>query len=258
MRADWDGVEFRCIEYKDTGTYIIGGTDEVQAILDDQIVKTQSMCASPFIKALEKEANAWNDLLNTLQDMLDNWLTCQGVWQYLEPIFSSPDIMKQMPEEGEKFQQVDQMWREMMEEAAKTPACLIIAQDKERLRMLQECNSLLDDIQKGLAAYLEVKRVAFPRFFFLSNDEMLEILSETKDPLRVQPHLKKCFEGINVLDFNEKVQITGMVSAEGEKVPMRTMIDPAKSNGAVEMWLIQVRCCPHSRGPSKLSALGQN
>lgn len=241
MRRDWDGAEFRCIEYKDTGTYIIGGTDEIQAILDDQIVKTQSMCASPFIKALEKEANDWNDLLNTLQDMLDNWITCQGVWQYLEPIFSSPDIMKQMPEESEKFQQVDQTWKEMMEEAVKNPACLVIAQDKGRLKMLQECNTLLDEIQKGLAAYLEVKRIAFPRFFFLSNDEMLEILSETKDPLRVQPHLKKCFEGINVLKFNDKINIVGMISAEGENVPLKTVISPAKANGAVEVWLIQVR-----------------
>ena len=37
----------------------------------------------------------------------------QGTWQYLEPIFSSPDILKQMPEEGEKFQVVDQAWREV-------------------------------------------------------------------------------------------------------------------------------------------------
>ena len=71
------------------------------------------MRASPFIKALEAEAQAWEILLIRLQDIVDNCLTCQGTWQYLEPIFSSPDILKQMPEEGEKFQVVDQAWREV-------------------------------------------------------------------------------------------------------------------------------------------------
>lgn len=67
---------------------------------------------------------------------------------------------------------------------------------------------------------------------------MLEILSETKDPTRVQPHLKKCFEGIQKLKFDESKKVHGMYSSEGEYVPFLTLVDTNAANGNVDQWLL--------------------
>lgn len=110
-----------------------------------------------------------------MQQLLDSWVQVQSTWLYMEPIFSSDDIVKQMPEEGQKFMQVDTAFSELMGIVVGVPAVIPIARNEEHLQQLVRCEKLLDEVQKGLSSYLEKKRLFFPRFFFLSNDEMLEV-----------------------------------------------------------------------------------
>ena len=101
--------------------------------------------------------------------------------------------------------QVDRLWKKTMASTAERPNVLSATAPDGLLASFQEANRLLELIQQGLNDYLEKKRLSFARLFFLSNDELLQILSETKDPLCVQPHLKKCFEGISQLTFTPQV-----------------------------------------------------
>lgn len=136
------------------------------------------------------------------------------------------------------------IWRNIMAKTVSDTRVLQATSQPNMLVNLQEANELLDEIMKGLNDYLEKKRLFFPRFFFLSNDELLEILSETKDPLRVQPHVRKCFEGIDHLEFRPdkfgNQDIVGMVSAEEEVVSFSNTIYPVDAKGMVEKWLLQV------------------
>eukprot|EP00930_Biecheleria_cincta_P014239 TRINITY_DN1233_c0_g1_i1.p1 TRINITY_DN1233_c0_g1~~TRINITY_DN1233_c0_g1_i1.p1 ORF type:complete len:4262 (-),score=887.85 TRINITY_DN1233_c0_g1_i1:333-13118(-) len=236
MKAAWEKVYFDCSEpYRTTETYILKGAEEAMVILDEQIVVVQAMQFSPFNKPFKDDIDEWNDKLVYISECLDQWLKVQRAWMYLQPIFDSPDIMKQLPTEGKKFKSVDQKWRKQMNKVHNNGHVLTATTEEGLLVIWQTCNNDLDMVQKGLDDYLETKRGAFARFYFLSNDELLEILSQTKDPLRVQPFLSKVFEAMKSLTFTDALVATQMHSKEGEIIDFVTPVVTKDKN--VEVWM---------------------
>ena len=238
MEAAWENVDFSVLPAKGTDTWILGGFDKVQNLLDEHIVQSQAMQLSNFKKPFEARIEEWVKTLMLIQDIIEEWAKCQVSWMYLSPIFDSKDIAKQLPGESKKFKSVDGTWRHTMTQVKQTANVIKTCKKEGRLDALREANRNLEVVQKGLNDYLETKRAAFARFYFLSNDELLSILSETKDPTRVQPHLRKVFENMSKLEFHDDTTIHSMFSAEDEQVQWVTPVDPRDKY--VEYWMGEV------------------
>ena len=232
----WGQYEF--ILAKDSKErYLLSETEKVYELLENDQMKISSMIASKYISEVRREVEGWETRLGNIFDILDEWLVCQRNWIYLESVFSAQDIQKQLPAETEKFRQIDKFWKDIMNRTNKNKriydAC---ASEGLKARFAQN-NASLDEIRKSLEDYLRTKRKGFPRFYFLSDDELIAILSETRNPQAVQPHLRKCFDAIAHIDFTEvknSKEMIAMRSAENECVDFS---DSVFAEGNVEHWM---------------------
>lgn len=239
MYAEWDGIDLKLKSWKDTQYYVIVGdsVDEIQTLLDDHIIQTQTMKGSQFAKIFDAEIQKWESDLLFVRDTLEIWLKVQANWIYLSPIFASPDIKKELPLEDTEFTRVNNRWKEIMSHTLTNNSAIQLPRDpslKDTLKMMLE---KLEHIQEQLGGYLNKKREMFPRFYFLSADALIEVLSEAQDATKIQKYCKTLFEGIKSLEFDSDDVILGIKSSEGEFVKFEQMIATKTYRGMVEQWL---------------------
>ncbi|KAI9346257.1 dynein heavy chain and region D6 of dynein motor-domain-containing protein [Obelidium mucronatum] len=221
----WSDTEFIVLPYRDSkDVFILGAIDDIQTALEDSQVTIATIKASRFVGPIKTEVERWDRMLMLFSETLDAWMVCQRNWLVPRKYF----LCARHPTSNSRtkrrmFQQVDRSWKDAMRKVSRNPNAMKSGTIPGLLEAFQQNNGLLDQIQKCLEDYLESKRLLFPRFYFLSNDELLEILSQTRNPQAVQPHLSKCFDAIKI--------------PEGEKVPFLKTI---KARGNVEAWLSSV------------------
>lgn len=238
MKAQWAIQDYELQMPDKATTFLIKNFEELEAILDEHLSKTQALLINPYKEQFSKEIDDWNQKLVLISDTLEEWNKLQRNWKYLAPIFESPDIAKQMANESNNFKRVDANWKHTMNQVKTIPNVLKACTDDPVLEKFRESNKALEIIQMKLKDYLEKKRASFGRFYFLSDDDLLSILSQTKDVRKVQDHLRKVFENIAQLDFDTNDKILAMNSVEEEKVKFLKVIDPHGKQ--VEDWMSEV------------------
>ena len=237
----WKDQKFTLAKYMKSGEergWVLRATEEIILLLEDMSLNLQSMMASRFVRPFLDDVGFWEKRLSLIGEAIEVWMVVQRKWMYLESIFvGSDDIRLQLPQEAKRFDGIDKTWKKIMSDTAKNTNVLDACSVEGRLKALQDLSEQLETCQKCLSEYLDTKRNAFPRFFFISDDELLSILG-TSDPSSVQEHMLKLFDNCAKLNFGRgNKNVIGMTSSEGEKFEFRTVI---QAEGAVEVWMDSV------------------
>ena len=213
----WQNYELDMIQYKEK-CKLIRGWDDMFTSLDEDINSFQSMSNSPYYNLFKDVIEPWKDKLENIRLLFNEWVDVQRKWVYLEGIFfGSADIKNELPGDYTKFQNIDEKFTCLMKQVANKPFILEVISIPNIKSILEETlKSALERIQKALYNFLEKQRQNFARFYFIGDEDLLEIIGNSKDVNKITRHFNKMFAGMNSLLSSDGDELKGMVSREFE------------------------------------------
>ncbi|CAG8978577.1 hypothetical protein HYALB_00010542 [Hymenoscyphus albidus] len=229
VREIWTSYSLDLVGYQNK-CRLIRGWDDLFAKCSENLNSLQAMRHSPYYKEFEEEASSWEDKLNRVHVLFDVWIDVQRQWVYLEGVFTgNADIKHLLPIESSRFQNINSEFFAVMKKVYKEPFVLAVLNISGAQKSLERLADLLNKIQKALGEYLERERVSFPRFYFVGDEDLLEIIGNSNDTLRIAKHFKKMFAGLSGLIMDEEQIISGFTSKEGEEVRLKKEISLIKT-----------------------------
>ena len=225
-----ENAKFALLDY-DASLCIIKDWKDLFTALSDQLALASSLKESPYYSLFEDTARQLETRLTTVDSVLHTLNVIQRKWVYLFPIFSKGAL----PNEQVRFKRIDADFRSIMQEVRANPLIMAMASIPHLASTVQSMNEQMDRCQRALNDYLEEKRSRFPRFYFIGDDDLLEILGQSNNPAVIQSHCKKLFAGCHAVEFNpEATAIVAVLSQEKERVGLKATVRVTED---VEEWL---------------------
>ena len=254
-----------------SGIQIVSGWEQVFTALEDHLGSISSLKLSPYYQNVPEfidEAQSWESRLTALKAVLVLWAEVQRKWVYLRGVFKNADLLIQLPAQHAKFKTMDVNFLALIQRVASKPIALELLAISSLSVQLERHETVLSSIQKALSDCLETQRQVFPRFYFVNNDDLVEIIGSSRDPAKVMLHLSKLFAGVSSLRTieetllssdnssqniqsieNSAVMATAIVSKEGEELELGRSV--ALTTTSVKEWLVVLE----SQMQSSLQAL---
>ncbi|KAL8952356.1 MAG: hypothetical protein Q9222_001736 [Ikaeria aurantiellina] len=228
VRDAWQNYSLDLVNYQNK-CRLIRGWDDLLTKCSENLNSLQAMRHSPYYKEFEEDALSWEDKLNRVHVLFDVWIDVQRQWVYLEGVFTgNADIKHLLPVESSRFQNINSEFYTLLKKVYKSPFVLDVLNISGIQKSLDRLAELLNKIQKALGEYLERERASFPRFYFVGDEDLLEIIGNSNDIMRISKHFRKMFAGINGLSLDEESTIICFSSKEGETVPLKKPVSLAK------------------------------
>ncbi|XP_058061407.1 LOW QUALITY PROTEIN: dynein beta chain, ciliary-like [Anopheles bellator] len=241
LEVAWKDLAFEFDPHERTNLKLLKVSEEVIEMLEENQVQLQNLLSSKYIAFFLDQVSSWQLALSNADQVITAWFEVQRKWMYLESIFiGSEDIRNQLPEDSKRFDNIDQEFKTLLAEIVARPN---IVRSTNRAGLYEKLEGLLEQLilcEKALNDYLETKRLAYPRFYFVSSADLLDILSNGNQPELVAKHLTKLYDSIAKLRFDTGSSRTavGMISKENEEFV--AFKDPCDCSGKVEIWLNRV------------------
>lgn len=176
----WSNFVVDLVNYQQK-TKLVRGWEDLFNKLKEHMNSLAAMKLSPYYKQFEEDASAWEERLNKISAIFDVWIDVQRRWVYLEGLFSgSADIAYLLPTESSRFNIVSTDFLGLMKKVSGAPRILEVINIQGAQRILERLADMLAKIQKALGEYLERERSSFPRFYFVGDEDLLEILGNSK------------------------------------------------------------------------------